>query len=156
MGLLLSHVMTCSRCTPIWDKRLLISAATLALFWRWLGLRVAAPSTTPAGCLIHVRICEWGGVILYWGMHIHTHTLSDQLFTRAVTAAVTSIMVEAREASNTFNSSMPHVGTFSLDGSSSDLQIICEGVRTQTTHTYGLYNHGCPLCFACIECSDPD
>ena len=64
------------------------------------------------------------------------HTFGNKLFIRVVTATVMSIMVEAREASNTFNSSMPNVGTFSVDGSSAELQIICEGVRCiWQTHT---------------------
>lgn len=65
-------------------------------------------------------------------MHIYlmTRLTIRQFFNLTVTASVTSIMVEAREASNSFNSLMPHVGTFSLDGSS-ELKIICDGVRIQ-------------------------
>ena len=65
-------------------------------------------------------------------------------------------MVEAREASDSFNSSMPHVGAFSVDGST-DLQIICEGVRAQSCDTP--YSSSCAAkqlsCVSCAECSYP-
>ena len=48
----------------------------------------------------------------------------------AVTAAVNSIMVEAREATDSFNSSAQHVGLFRVEGST-DLHTVCQGVRTQ-------------------------
>ena len=60
-------------------------------------------------------------------------------FVHAVTAAVSSIMVEAREASNSFNLSMPHVGAFSVDGSNADLQVVCQGVCAPNHVTRALF-----------------
>ena len=97
-------------------------------------MRAATPSTTSVGHPIHVGVVGSSPLLGFAHIHVHTRNiLNRQSFILAVTAAVASIMVEAREASNTFSSSMPHVGTFSLDGSSAELKIICDGVRMRMT-----------------------
>lgn len=74
--LLLSHVMTCFLCTPIWDILLLTSPVSPALFWRWSDLRVTPHSTTPVGWPILVGV--GGRSLLLRYAHMYTQLVNCQ------------------------------------------------------------------------------